>query len=344
MSVTNILQAFILIGAAQGALLTISVCKRSTKKNYNWLLGIGLLAVSFRLFIYPFMALSTYPIWDFICGFSLLSLLLVGPSIFLFLKCKTQKTAKIKKWYLLHILPFIIYTLHLLGADFSVPLDYSYATLTSGVVYGTASLLFFSVPKFKNYRAQLYSLSLPLLIIPLAIIGLIDFSNHQLGFHPATIPYIFLTAGFYRMGFKSMTNSQAFFKSLLEYNGYQASIDRSKLEKLIDEIENQKLYLNQNLNLQMLSLHSGLTRHEISDLLNKGLNKTFAEFINNYRIEEAKRLLLNSNYDHLSIAGIGQEAGFKSKSNFNLVFKQITGLTPREFKLNSTEEKSNSVA
>lgn len=338
----HFLQIFILIGAAQGLLLASSVFKRSEQHNHNIFLAIGLLVVSLRLAIYPFRDVSEVDTWQFIKSLSLISLLLVGPAIFLFIHLKTSLKTRFSCLHLLHLIPFLFYATHIVYPNFAIPVCYSYATLISGTAYGLISLLvvlkfrqgdnpflYFSKPQMR-----LYSLAFPLFLIPILIISLIDLSYNSLGFHPATIPYLGLTLLFYRMGFKSMSDSQDFYKRLLVFEpGIPATgIDKKSLESLVHIVESQRLYLDQELSIQSLSVKTGFTRHEISELINKGLGKNFNEFINHYRIEEVKRKLLDEKFSHLSIAGIGEEAGFKSKSTFNLSFKQLTGMTPGQFK------------
>ena len=58
--------------------------------------------------------------------------------------------------------------------------------------------------------------------------------------------------------------------------------------------------------------------------------KGFAHFINEKRVERAKKLLVNNH--HLSLEGIGYEAGFNSKSSFFATFKKLTGQTPAQYK------------
>jgi AraC-like DNA-binding protein len=62
------------------------------------------------------------------------------------------------------------------------------------------------------------------------------------------------------------------------------------------------------------------------------MNKTFYDLVNGYRVEEAKRLLLNPNNRSFTILSVGFEAGFNSKTTFNTVFKKFTGLTPTDFR------------
>jgi AraC-like DNA-binding protein len=70
----------------------------------------------------------------------------------------------------------------------------------------------------------------------------------------------------------------------------------------------------------------------LSQTINEQLRQSFSEFLNSYRIEEAKRRLRDPAFKHLSILGIAEDVGFNSKSSFNAVFKKHTNLTPSEFR------------
>nr|GFB07590.1 hypothetical protein F511_25198 [Tanacetum cinerariifolium] len=93
----------------------------------------------------------------------------------------------------------------------------------------------------------------------------------------------------------------------------------------------EKVYLEADLNLPGLAQKAGLTTHELSFVLNEGFGVNFFQFINGYRVEEAKRLLTSAQHQHLSMVGIAFEAGFSSKTTFNTTFKKVTGLTPSQF-------------
>ncbi|TAL47100.1 MAG: AraC family transcriptional regulator, partial [Chitinophagaceae bacterium] len=72
--------------------------------------------------------------------------------------------------------------------------------------------------------------------------------------------------------------------------------------------------------------------YQVSLALNEGIKKNFYDVINGYRVEEAKRLLLDSKSKNFTILSVGFEAGFNSKTTFNTVFKKFTGVTPTEFR------------
>lgn len=109
---------------------------------------------------------------------------------------------------------------------------------------------------------------------------------------------------------------------------------KEAIEKLLQYMENNKPYLQPELNIGDLANHLKIHAHQLSKLINSNLNKSFFEFVNEYRVEEFKKLVANPKNKHISLLGLAMDAGFNSKSSFNRTFKTITGLTPSEFKEN----------
>ena len=97
-------------------------------------------------------------------------------------------------------------------------------------------------------------------------------------------------------------------------------------------MEKDKLYLDPELTLQALSDKLGTQAYQVSQAINEGLKKNFYDLVNNYRVQEAKRLLLHPKNVNYTVLSIGFEAGFNSKTTFNTVFKKFTGMTPTEYK------------
>lgn len=97
-------------------------------------------------------------------------------------------------------------------------------------------------------------------------------------------------------------------------------------------MKKQQLFLNSDINVAVLSEHMQISTHQLSYIINNGFNQNFFQFINSYRVEKAKELLLDTSSDKLSILGIAFESGFSSKTAFNTTFKKFTNLTPSEFK------------
>lgn len=97
-------------------------------------------------------------------------------------------------------------------------------------------------------------------------------------------------------------------------------------------MEEDKLYLDADINMTSLAEKMQLSNGYLSQIINQREGLNFYDYINRYRVEEVKKHLTDPKFSHLSLLGIAMEAGFKSKSTFNLVFKKLTGKTPSEFK------------
>lgn len=101
------------------------------------------------------------------------------------------------------------------------------------------------------------------------------------------------------------------------------------LEKLLQE---DKIYLDPGLTLETVAKRLNLSTSHLSRVLNAELQTNFNEYLNSFRINEAKNYLRNPDFSKYTIVAIGLEAGFNSKSAFFNVFKKTTGQTPSEYK------------
>jgi AraC-like DNA-binding protein len=117
-------------------------------------------------------------------------------------------------------------------------------------------------------------------------------------------------------------------------------LSQSQIENLSIHLstlmEKEKMYLDNDLNLPTLAEKLGIGIHEASFLINETAGDNFYNYINKYRVEEAKRLLASSKMEQLNILGIAFASGFNSKTTFNTTFKRIVGISPSQF---SKEQK-----
>jgi AraC-like DNA-binding protein len=104
------------------------------------------------------------------------------------------------------------------------------------------------------------------------------------------------------------------------------------LSRLLQCMKEKKPFTDGDLSLQKLAQGLSISPHHLSQIINERLGQTFSDFINSYRVEEAKRRLLDPAFKHLSLLGIAIDVGFNSKSSFNSVFKKHTNMTPSEFR------------
>lgn len=99
--------------------------------------------------------------------------------------------------------------------------------------------------------------------------------------------------------------------------------------KLTAALDDDRLYADSDLSLRRLSDVTGVTKNHISETLSQHLGMNFFDFVNTRRIEDAKRLLAETDDTVLSIA---YDVGFNSRSTFNAAFKKHVGTTPRAFR------------
>ena len=113
--------------------------------------------------------------------------------------------------------------------------------------------------------------------------------------------------------------------------------DEKMIRRLLDYMEEKKPYLDPELTLSNLAKDLNISRSQLSILINAGIGDNFYDFINKYRVEQVKKLMTDPQMKNFNMLGIALEAGFKSKSTFNLIFKRFTGLTPSEYRKNLSQ-------
>lgn len=109
-------------------------------------------------------------------------------------------------------------------------------------------------------------------------------------------------------------------------------VSSSAIEKVQTGMEFQKLYLKHNLNIEEFSKRIDLPIKDVSAVINKHYGTNFFEFMNKYRVEEAKRLLLDASCADMTVLDILLQAGFNSKSAFHRFFNRLVGVSPTEFR------------
>ncbi|MFZ6010478.1 MAG: helix-turn-helix domain-containing protein, partial [Bacteroidota bacterium] len=125
---------------------------------------------------------------------------------------------------------------------------------------------------------------------------------------------------------------QATLDDIQKYKGSLVTGDQQQniLQKLRQVMQAEKPFLSPDFSLPELAKQIGTTTHILSQVINEGLGKNFFEMTAEYRVDEAKRLLIQKR--NIKVEEIAEQVGYNSKSSFNTAFKKITGKTPSEFR------------
>ncbi|EAQ99957.1 helix-turn-helix domain-containing protein [Maribacter sp. HTCC2170] len=120
-----------------------------------------------------------------------------------------------------------------------------------------------------------------------------------------------------------------FFK--YEKSGLTNSLSQELKTLLLDLLNKEKIYRENNINLEKLANRLNTTRHNASQVINEHFDMNFHELINKYRIDEAKDIFNRDYQRNLNIIDVAYEVGYNNKVTFNKAFKKDTNLTPSEY-------------
>lgn len=247
-----------------------------------------------------------------------------------------------------HEIPENYERLHRLGKTLFFPSKISYyMEFSAGVItyIGTACFAIITFnPKKREKKIKkrflatmlvLIGLSLTLLILHLYNFFIFGFGNNNAIYSKFPI-YLGIGVAFiyfqiWPFYFKS---GAIFFEAntfgLAEKLGrYLDNENTKKIDKALKNlINNEKIYLEEDINLSSLSSEAGVSVHQLSEYLNKHESMNFSQYINNLRIKEAIKLLV---MHEKNIAEICYEIGFNTPATFYKAFKSFTGMTPKEW-------------
>ena len=103
------------------------------------------------------------------------------------------------------------------------------------------------------------------------------------------------------------------------------------IQALKKSMEQEKLWLNPDLNLGMLAEHIGVAPKLLSFVLNQNMHLAFNEFVNGYRVNAVRERMLQPESREFTIAGLAYDCGFNSLPTFQRAFRSVTGMSPKEY-------------
>ena len=351
-----------LLGAAQGLLLSLALLSaRSDNKAANRLLA----ALTFTISILVSGAVLLTS--DYVFHFPHLSRLhqpfafLAGPLLFLYIRTLTSPERKLEKRDLLHFIPFVLCSavllpcyfqsgvgkIRVLSFEYIGQLDQWYYLRSA--LFVTQLLIYLvlialtiirysrNVKEQKSARNEAVLFEIRFFVIAVSLLWVAIILRLAI----QTIPNLLVPLGasllVYGLGYLKMRrpelneNDDAAAK---KYEKSQLTPERSEryLNKLLQFMEKESPFTDGDLTISKLADRLSIPASHLSQTINERLSKSFPDFINSYRIEEAKKRLLDPARKHYTVLAIAEEVGFNSKSSFNDVFKRHVKMTPTEFR------------
>jgi AraC-like DNA-binding protein len=293
-----------------------------------------------------------------------LSRFLMAPFLYISVLYFTSLDKRFGKKILWHFLPFLIFIIFrfpffITGRN--IEFSYSVGRIVFFILQMTLPLQaiiywYLSFSKLQKHMKNIRQFSssteeidlswlkyflLVLILIVVAWFNLIFFDLKKL---IQLTPFLYLSCVFFLAYFslqqkevfdfnKKDLNDLSIIKAYKKENPKRVSEKRLKEldEKLRMLIDLEKVYLENDLSLPKLAKSMNASCNETSFLINELYDDNFYNFVNKYRVEEAKKVLLSDKYNQLNILGIAYEAGFNSKTTFNTTFKKYTGVSPTAF-------------
>jgi AraC-like DNA-binding protein len=113
--------------------------------------------------------------------------------------------------------------------------------------------------------------------------------------------------------------------------GLSDALSLQMKEKLLAIMLDSKPYLDPALRLDDLSLLIHLSRNQTSQIINEHFNLSFFDFVNRYRVMEAKNMLMDFENQGLTMSQLAYEVGFNNRASFYKAFKKFTGYNPSAY-------------
>ncbi len=286
--------------------------------------------------------------------------LLYGPTFFLYTRAMIYADQQFRKKELVHFIPALVMLpfIPFLGSLLNEPTFG--IIITAVIMIQLAVYLYIAYKKVIWFQRSLQNLMsevvtinlswLKFLIISVSSLFVIVFveslvsQNVTLDNITITVLYVFVLVFLNAIYSKGLRQPEIFQGITSETISITKDIEtKYKSSKLTEEeasdyvrlldryMAQEKPYLEYELSLEHLASRTSIPARYLSQIINERFQKNFFDFVNSYRVEEAKRLLEDKSLD-LRINEVMYDSGFNSKSTFNSVFKKSIGMTPSEFR------------
>ncbi len=323
---------FFLMAAIHGVILSLIFLSdiSNLKKVF---LGIYLLSFSITIFHYLNFWTRAVNLHLSITWIAIISSWIMPPALYLYMKSRVEKNTL--GYHLIMPGIFTIYWLIAINIEFPGGY-YQYAA----PVIASVKVLSFCFYGWKILQLKNLNPASKLFLYPYAafVIGIIAYQFMQMtGTYTLRTDYL-VCATFVILTYGITYLSEfPFLKTSLSKKYATSSLSENDglliIEKINRKLTQDKLYKESNLNLTSLANLLGIPKYQISQALNVYNGQSFSNLVNEMRVNEAKKLLRDPEFEYLKIDAVGEMVGFKNKMSFYNHFQKMTGESPGAFKV-----------
>ncbi len=362
----DFLSVFLLLGAAQGSFLSVLLLSKIVNRLANRLLAALMFFYSLSLVSLAFEFANGYVIYPHAIGTATALPFLFGPLHYLYSRYLQPEGDSFNLKDIWHFLPFVAYVIFLIPffvESASVKLEFlalmqqgrtpKHLAVAGalkgihGVTYmGLTLVLLMRLEQNGRSRREklkwLWWITILTTIVWTvnAVLLLSGFAGFQIVGNVDMVVGIMIAVAVYTMGYLGLKQGAlapdggSVWREGSKYERSGLSTDQADhlVGRITEMVEDSHIYRQPGLTLQQFGDQLGISTHHLSQLLNERMETTFFDLINSSRVDDAKRLLSDPNYDHLTLVAVAFEVGFNSKSAFNSAFKRYTHVTPSKFK------------
>lgn len=351
---TSLLAVIAVSGLLIGFMLLFGRSRFSTGEK-----RLSVVVFSFALILISYVLIWTgytvrFPylqnLWQFLT-------LLVGPSLYFYLKDTFKEDYSFKEAALHYLIPTLsgLATLPVFLANFGIQTGMSNDVflISSSPTLLTGHLLFYALLIYamtknewqvdSNIKVWTRVVSWGMILYTLAFLSYFvlvgcSFFNPEWDYAISSVMALSILAVAYMGLVQKRVFSSEPIGHFLPVKKYQtssltesasASIKR-RMERLLNE---EQVFKENELRLADLATYLDISRHQLSQVINEHYGVNFFELINKYRVEHVKRLLADPSYKHYTVIQIAYEAGFNNKASFNRYFKREIGMTPSAYRI-----------
>jgi len=357
------------LGISLGIFLLINKSVKNSANKYLGALMLGITTFFIPPFLYHYGLLEHFP---HVVGLARLVPFLLGPLTYFYVRACTQQGFKMDRIAWLHFIPLVLEVLeslpifmlsgpekvaHHLNYLKTGATDYPFVLPLKTIYILTYFVI--SVRLVYQYRTHINNttsaidanfhrwLLLFIIILGFPLLGMAMFNFAQFKVYSPILLFLGFFSFYLSIYVAVLVKPQlfhAFPHQILPTKSNEKQKQKYESSKLKDfqkeafvkklkiYMATQKPFQQPELTLAQLSEAIKIPAHNLSQVINEKLNCNFLDFVNGYRVEDAKEKLVDAKFEHYTIVSVAFEAGFNSKSTFYAAFKKMTGMTPSKYR------------